>query len=33
MVYEALGGMMQQQIHAVAITALTPEELQEVFPR
>jgi len=33
MVYEALSGMMQQQIHAVAITALTPEELQEVFPR
>jgi BolA protein len=33
MVYEALGAMMQQQIHAVAITALTPEELQEVFPR
>jgi BolA protein len=33
MVYEALGAMMQQQIHAVAITALTPQELQEVFPR
>ena len=33
MVYEALGAMMQQQIHAVAITALTPEELKEVFPR
>jgi BolA family transcriptional regulator, general stress-responsive regulator len=33
MVYEALGAMMQQQIHAVAITALTPEELREVFPR
>lgn len=33
MVYEALGPMMQQQIHAVAITALTPEEMQEVFPR
>jgi BolA protein len=33
MVYAALGAMMQQQIHAVAITALTPEELQEVFPR
>ena len=33
MVYEALGAMLQQQIHAVAITALTPEELQEVFPR
>ena len=33
MVYEALSEMMQQQIHALAITALTPEELQEVFPR
>jgi BolA protein len=33
MVYEALGAMMQQQIHAVAITALTPEELQAVLPR
>ena len=33
MVYEAIGAMMQTQIHALAITALTPEELQEVFPR
>jgi len=33
MVYAALSAMLQQQIHAVAITALTPEELQEVFPR
>jgi acid stress-induced BolA-like protein IbaG/YrbA len=33
MVYVALGALMQQQIHAVAITALTPQELQEVFPR
>lgn len=33
MVYEALGAMMQQQIHALAITALTPAELREVFPR
>ncbi len=33
MVYAALEAMMQQQIHALAITALTPEELQEVFPR
>jgi BolA family transcriptional regulator, general stress-responsive regulator len=33
MVYEALSAMLQTQIHALAITALTPEELQEVFPR
>ncbi len=33
LVYEALSAMMQTQIHALAITALTPEELQEVFPR
>ena len=33
MVYEALSAMMQTQIHALAITALTPQELQEVFPR
>ncbi len=33
MVYEALSAMMPTQIHALAITALTPEELQEVFPR
>jgi BolA protein len=32
MVYQALGGMMQKEIHALAITALTPEELQEVLP-
>jgi len=32
MVYEALAAMMPTQIHALAITALTPEELQEVFP-
>jgi BolA protein len=32
MVYQALGGMMQKEIHALAITALTPEELREVLP-
>ena len=32
MVYQALGGMMQKEIHALAITALTPEELQKVLP-
>jgi BolA family transcriptional regulator, general stress-responsive regulator len=32
LVYEALGGMMRQEIHALAITALTPEELREAFP-
>ncbi len=32
MVYEALGAMLHKQIHALAITALTPQELQEVFP-
>ena len=32
MVYAALGAMMQKEIHALAITALTPEELREVLP-
>jgi BolA protein len=32
MVYQALGGMMQKEIHALAITALTPEELRVVLP-
>ena len=32
LIYGALGDLMQRQVHALAITALTPEELQEVFP-
>ena len=32
LVYQALAVMMQRQIHALAITALTPAELREVFP-
>jgi len=32
LVYQALGDLMQRQVHALAITALTPEELREVFP-
>lgn len=32
MVYAALGEMMQREIHALAITALTPAELREVLP-
>jgi len=32
LVYQAVGDLMQRQVHALAITALTPEELQEVFP-
>jgi BolA protein len=32
LVYDALSEMMQTRIHALAITALTPEELREVFP-
>ena len=31
LVYEALGGMMRKDIHALAITALTPEEHREVW--
>jgi stress-induced morphogen len=33
MVYAALSNMMQIQIHALAITAYTPEELNAAFPR
>ena len=33
LVYDALAGMMQNEIHALAITALTPQELRDVFPR
>jgi BolA family transcriptional regulator, general stress-responsive regulator len=33
MVYAALSNMMQTQIHALAITAYTPEELSAAFPR
>jgi len=32
MVYQALNVMLQKQVHALSITALTPQELQEVFP-
>jgi BolA protein len=32
LVYQAVGDLMQTQVHALAITALTPEELREVFP-
>jgi BolA protein len=32
LVYDALGEMMHKEIHALAITALTPEELREVWP-
>src|SRR5690349_20399561 len=32
LVYQALGDLMQRQVHALAITALTPMELREVFP-
>jgi BolA protein len=32
LIYQALASLMQTQIHALAITALTPEELKEVFP-
>ena len=32
LVYQALGDLMQRQVHALAITALIPEELREVFP-
>jgi BolA protein len=33
MVYAALSGLMQAQIHALAISAYTPEELSAAFPR
>ena len=32
LVYQALGDLMGGRVHALAITALTPEELREVFP-
>ena len=32
LVYQALGDLMQRHVHALAITALTPMELREVFP-
>ena len=32
LIYQALASLMQTQIHALAITALTQEELREVFP-
>ena len=32
LVYQAVGDLMQRQVHALAVTALTPEELREVFP-
>jgi BolA protein len=31
MVYAALGGLMQSRIHALAITAWTPEEARTAF--
>jgi BolA protein len=32
LVYQALSDLMQRQIHALAITACTPEELEAAFP-
>jgi BolA protein len=32
LVYQAVADLMQTQVHALSITALTPEELREVFP-
>jgi BolA family transcriptional regulator, general stress-responsive regulator len=32
LVYAALGELMHRDIHALALTALTPEELREVLP-
>src|SRR5438045_7125819 len=32
LVYQAVAELMQTQVHALSITALTPEELREVFP-
>jgi BolA protein len=32
LVYQALGPMMQREIHALAITAYTPEELARALP-
>jgi BolA family transcriptional regulator, general stress-responsive regulator len=32
LVYQAVGDLMPRQIHALAITAYTPEELEAAFP-
>lgn len=32
MIYAALEGMMQREVHALAITAVTREELERAFP-
>jgi BolA protein len=32
LIYQAMADLMQTQVHALSITALTPEELREVFP-
>ena len=32
LIYQAVGDLIQRRVHALAITALTPEELREVFP-
>jgi BolA protein len=32
LVYQALGELMPQRIHALAISAYTPEELEAAFP-
>ena len=32
LVYQALADMMQRQIHALAISAYTPDELDSAFP-
>jgi BolA protein len=33
LVYQALGDLMQRRIHALAITAYTPEEMNAAFQR
>ena len=32
LIYQALGDLMQREVHALAITALTPDELRDTFP-
>jgi BolA protein len=32
LIYQAVADLMQTRVHALSITALTPEELREVFP-
>ena len=32
LIYQALGDLMQREVHALAITALTPDELRDAFP-